>query len=348
MATLGDKSRTESICFTSGSPLTTFKKSESKYIDLPVLMASWSQAADDPGGQARAGLELPRIATPWRGSVRDGADVLDLLLPDLLTGPSAAVPTTAYLGVALLALAVAGLWRSRRLAWAGGAVFFGVLALGPWLMLGGEVATFGGRPLLAPAGLLEGVPVLERMSRWYRAGAVAVLLLVPLASVALRGRMALVAALVVGLDARLGSPVPWPLPVQVWPESPAMADLEGPVALLPPVHPVGFGGQVAGLDLLLQVDHGQPSNGSWNNRPLASSVHPALGALRRVALGQVPDAQRARDQVTDAAEALSDLGFVHLVFVRQGLDPVNEQVFYEVLGAPQAADAVVIRYALRP
>lgn len=320
-------------------------------LSLPVLGESLARPEGTPGSASRGLPELPRLPeTAWRGSQREGVDLLDLLVPDVLTGASASPPTTAYLGVILVACALLGLWRAPRARWGwlAGAVAFATLALGPWLMVGGELQTLGGRPLVAPAGLLEGLPGLSLISRWYRAGAVAVLLLVPLAARALGPRGSLVAALLLGLDARLGSPVPWPLPVFAWPECGACEVIDGPVANLPPVFPVGWPGQIAGLDYLHQVQHGQPTNGTLESTVNVATANPALGVLRRVAIGHVPEDDDARAQVRVARRMLADQGYAWLALHEAQLPNLDVDLFVAELGEPRASEDGVLVFSLAP
>ncbi|HCH65882.1 MAG TPA: hypothetical protein DFR83_23980, partial [Deltaproteobacteria bacterium] len=155
-------------------------------LGLPV---GWSifRSRDEalPGGGARSGLpevmEHPEI---YRGGVQTGADLIDPFLPVQLTGAEASVSHTAYQGVVLLGCAAVIAVRhppARR--WMAGALGFVALSFGPWLYWKGEVLQVGGAHLAGPAGIaMLAVPVFGRLTRWYRAGAVAGLMLAPLAA----------------------------------------------------------------------------------------------------------------------------------------------------------------------
>ena len=223
-----------------------------------------------PGSMARAGLpkivENPAI---FRGGVQTGADLLDPWLPGFLTGGEAEVSHTAYLGlVALLLGALAVRADRRRLPWLLGALAFALLSLGPYLYLGGTALRLGGRPLLGPAGVLTLLlPPLGRLTRWYRAGAVASLLLAPLAATwAGRGwRKPLVAALLLA-DSLLAAPLAWPLH-----HAPMI-----PAALTAPL--IGEGA----IFELPRTTTGQPPPGAWRDRTaLAQTVHghPLAGTI---------------------------------------------------------------------
>lgn len=227
-----------------------------------------------PGSLARAGLprlvENPAI---FRGGVRTGADLLDPWVPGFLTGGEADVSHTAYLGaLVLVGAALAVRADRRRWPWMIGALAFALLSLGPHLYLAGLALKLGGRPLLGPAGVLTLLlPPLGRLTRWYRAGAVASLLLAPLvATWAGRGRRAaLIGALVVA-DSLLLSPLAWPLH-----SSPMI-----PRALTAPLQGEGA------IFELPRTTTGQPPPGEWRDRTaLAQTVHghPLAGTIMGLA-----------------------------------------------------------------
>jgi len=282
---------------------------------LPVLTAALSHADERPGGVARALAERPPAVEAWRGAWREGADVLDLLLPVGLTGHAAEAATTGYLGLVLLVAAGVGLWRSRRAssrALGVGALTFAALALGPFLVVGGEVVTVGLAELRPPAAVLEQVPVLSRLSRWYRAAAVAVLLLAPLAGLAVTGRRlrwSLGLAVLIVADARFGMPVAWPGPTVRMPAPSDWVVIEGPVAEVPSVHPLHSPGHIADYNLLAQIFHEQPSLSTIDARP-GNRVQGGLPAIER-ALRQLPSDADAL--LRSGVKQLADDGFDHLV-----------------------------------
>ena len=265
---------------------------------LPIIGSAFTLVDQAPGGAGRHAMEYPPAVTAWRGAWREGADLLDLLVPAWVTGASADAPTTGYLGLFWLGLVGWGAVRAVRSGhlrvvgpWLGGSIAFAVLALGPLVVVAGEVATLGTAELWAPAAFLESVPVLGRLSRWYRAAAVAVLLSIPVAVHAVRGRstgLALLLAALVVLDARTGSPAPFPVPLVSVDALDSVA-WSGAVAELPPVHPLGAPGVVADRNLLLQTLHGRPTSGTIEARPGAATEHPGLKGLERVLRLRPPD-----------------------------------------------------------
>ena len=89
-----------------------------------------------------------------------------------------------------------------------------------------------------PAALRTGAAA-RLITRWYRAGAVAVLLLVPLVETVPAAHAWPVAALVLVLEARLGAPVPLALPTRTLSSETVLTQFEGPFAELPDVQPLG-------------------------------------------------------------------------------------------------------------
>jgi hypothetical protein len=105
----------------------------------------------------------------WRWLRNYGTDALNLVLPSPEPAP---ISHSVYLGLGVLALAVLGIWATRRraLPWAVLATVFVVLALGHWIRVGGEALTLSGHPIPGPARLLvRVVPALVGLSHWHRA-----------------------------------------------------------------------------------------------------------------------------------------------------------------------------------
>lgn len=285
----------------------------------PVIRAAFALVDHGPGGALRAAVERPPAVEAWRGAWREGTDVADLLVPAWLTGGDAAAPATGYLGVVWLGVVAVALVRVHRnnqwrlcWPWLVGAAVAAGLSLGPFVVWKGQVVTVGTAELWAPAAFLEWMPVLGRLSRWYRASAVAVLLLVPVGVHAVRGRavgVAMLVGMLVVVDARLGSPVPLPVPV-----TPLLHGdwdrLSGPVVELPAVHPLGVVGATADENLLLQTLHGQPGSGTIDARAGAASDHPGLRLLERVLRVAPPDAGAL---VESARRQLVASGYRHLL-----------------------------------
>lgn len=261
-----------------------------------------------PGDPSRAGpltlVENPRI---FRGGMQTGADLLDPWLPVALTGGEAEVSHTAYLGVVVLLLAGLAVGRDRRRwPWLVGGLAFAALSWGPWLSAGGRALRIDNHLVAGPAGwLAAALPPLDRLTRWYRAGAVASLLLAPLAALGAaeltRGwqdhsaRRRLVFGVVGALawvDALLLAPLAWPLHHAPLPDRApwAAADARDPSGLgalveLPPVTsatpPPGAWRDQVGV---LQPLHGRPVGGGIMGvraSPAALRCGAAIGGLLR-------------------------------------------------------------------
>ncbi len=257
-------------------------------LGLPVGLAIFRSRSDAlPGGSDRAGLpEIVDNPAIFRGGVRTGADLLDPFLPVQLTGGEAPVSHTAYQGIVVLlcAIWVARSHRSAR-AWLLGAVGFIVLSFGPWLYWGGSVLRLSGAPLAAPAGLaILAVPVLGRLTRWYRAGAVATLLLAPLAARAGRTPHIQVGiALAICLDVLVCAPLAWPLHHSALPDVTALQHLPEPGALLE-LPPVTSGepppGRWRDLTAIAQVLHGRPVGGAMMGLGVSTRARSGTDAMR--------------------------------------------------------------------
>lgn len=280
-------------------------------LSLPYLLHVARREQDQPGGAGRWQSAPPTPTEAWRGAWGEGTDLLDLLLPQQWTGAAAEAPHTGYLGLSLLLLAALGAWRAggrRGALWLGAALAFAGLALGPWTSVGGELRRLGHLDLRGPAWVLESFTPLRVLSRWYRAGAVAALLLVPLAATALQGRRAWAAALLVLVDLRLGAPFPARLPV-IWPPDPELLRaLPEPLAELPRDHTHLVAGVVPDQNILAQVLHGRTTNAVLT--PGSGSMPPRM-ALERVwsYLGRPTEPT----ELSAALEELHHQGFRSLV-----------------------------------
>lgn len=162
----------------------------------------------------------------FRGGLWHGADLTDPWLPVLLTGGEAPVSRTAYVGLFALVLSVWAVWRRRELLpLLLGSLAFTVVSFGPWLYVFGETVA------MAPIGWLESVvePV-TRLTRWYRAGAVAALLLAPLVASLPHARF-LVPLIVV--DTLFLAPLKWPLHATPLPDVGPLAQESGALLEVP-------------------------------------------------------------------------------------------------------------------
>ena len=276
----------------------------------PVIDAVLHHRGDElPGSAARSGLP-PLVENPqiFRGGMQTGADLLDAWLPGPLTGAEAPISHTTYLGLGLALAALMGLvGERRRWPWAAGAAAFLLLAWGPWLTLGGSALRVGGSPLLGPAGILVHlIPPLGRITRWYRAGAVAGLLLAPLGALGIArirsGPARVGLAIAVLLDSFLLAPHAWPLHHSPLPVAPPALPAEGAVLELPPVTtaqpPPGAWRDQLGLS---QPQHGHPVGGGM------MGILPSPAA--RTSQRRIEDLMREGILSVEGQKIVSDAGF---------------------------------------
>ena len=274
----------------------------------PVAIAIFT-ARDEalPGGGKRSGLpEIVDNPDIFRGGMRTGADLLDPWLPGPLTGGQAEVSHTAYLGLVVLLAAGFAVWRNprQRWPWLAGALSFAVLSLGPWLYVGGIAVRVGedSAALAGPAGMVMlAVPVLGRLTRWYRAGAVASLLLAPLVATAASSRRPIIQAILTALivaDTLLLAPLAWPLHHTALPDPGPLLDLpaEGAFLELPPVTsaspPPGLWRDETAL---LQVMHSHPVGGAMMGLGVSPIARQGVDELRALMRGEGFDGSLAED-----------------------------------------------------
>ncbi|MBN1336771.1 MAG: hypothetical protein JXB39_12505 [Deltaproteobacteria bacterium] len=292
-----------------------------------------------PGTRALAGLQRPPLGSvlAFRTLPSPSADVLDLWLPAAFTGGKQPFASTAYLGPVALLFAVGAVVRDRRRwPWLAGALAFALVSLGAWILVGGRPLRVGQGLVPGPAAaLMAALPgLLARLTRWFRAGAVATFLLAPLVSTWGRSRAGPVVALLVVLDAVVCSPVPWPLlatpapdvaPLLALPAPGALVDLPAEIRDRPP--PGCFTDHPA----LLQVYHRRPTAG-----PLV--LAPDVGPRAREA-GEVVEAV-AREAVLapGTRESLLEEGFRYVVLHRRAVrgDPEARRRLTACLGEPVA------------
>ncbi len=269
----------------------------------PFAWALLTQRAPGlPGTRPGAGLQSPPPGSvlAFRALPVPSADLLDLVVPSWFTGGKRSLATTAYLGPVAVLLGVGAVVRDRRRwPWLAGAAAFALLALGAWIMVGGRPLRMAGAGVPGPAAVLMGaLPPLAHLTRWFRAGAVATLLLAPLVSTWGRHRGAPAVALLVVLDGLAASPVPWPLVTSPVPDAGPVLALAGPGAVVdlpaelrerPPP------GCFTDHPLLLQVLHGRPRAGptviAAEVGPRAAAATAAIVAIGRDAV--LPEAVRS-------------------------------------------------------
>ncbi len=300
-----------------------------------------------PGTADRAVWMRPTIdPTVFRGGNLAGADLLDPLLPGWPRWGFDPDGHTAYLGIVAVGLALLAVYREpRRWPWLAGAAAFVVLSLGLYLTVGGEFITIGAGHVLAPMGwLARVVPTILRFTRFYRAAAVAGLLLSPLVAMAVTQRRWWVHLALV-LDACLLAPRQWPIVHFDGRASPVYAALpdDGPVVDLPPVQ-YSFleGDQIREENLLQQVWHRRPNASTFFNLSGGAS---ASDEVTRLMLTLI---HRAKSGPDGAFQNLADYGYRYVVLDRTRFVKPDEAGFTRVLGDPVAADAHYVAWRLPP
>jgi len=272
---------------------------------LPLARAMLGEQDPDMPGSAGRGSLPPAFEAPeaFRGGLQHGADLLDPWLPLQLTGGESVVSHTAYVGVVALVIAVIAVARNRRRwPWLAGAVAFSVLSLGTTLFVHGRMVDVGEGHLVAPAGLLvKAAPaLLSWVAHWYRAGAVAALLLVPLVASQGRGWRGPVIAALVLLDSIVGAPRAWPLSMGVPPSVPALRQLEpGAFVEFPRQgRPPKELSQWRYPNAMLQLDHGHPIAGAMMDFPVGKEAQQAYMAINFVTQGK-PLHDRRRERLLE-------------------------------------------------
>ena len=187
--------------------------------------------------------------------------------PDLKEAFDEDLIVVVYLGWSLMvpaALALAGPLRRRAAPWAAMAGAFTLLALGPYLYLGGAYRTVGDQWIPLPfLWLFEAIPLFGRISHAYRFAVGVTLALAVMAALAVaaagarRVAVPAVAALCVAraVESLWLSPAVTPMPWSDARVAPALATLEGGAVLdLPVTLPVLQRSKY----ILGQLEHGQP------------------------------------------------------------------------------------------
>ncbi|MCK6521999.1 hypothetical protein L6R49_11210 [Myxococcota bacterium] len=178
--------------------------------------------------------------------------------PDLLDLYDERLRAVVYLGWVSLALAAWGA-RERR-GWVALAVVSWLLALGPFLYIGGDHALLpGGVFIPLPFyALWASLPLFSTISHAYRFVVLTQLALGVLAACALarRPRLAPLAALAVLVDSVLLSPAEWPVPAAETTTPAVYSRIEGPGAVID--LPVSLQSLAQGRYALYQITHGRP------------------------------------------------------------------------------------------
>lgn len=312
----------------------------------PVLASqSIARTPGLPGTTERAVWMRPALdAAVFRGGNLAGADLLDPWLPGWPRWGYAPEGHTAYLGIVAILLAIVAVAREpRRWPWLAGALAFVVVSWGLYLTFAGHFLEIGPGAVLAPMGWLARVfPLVLRFTRFYRAAAVAGLLLAPLVALAVDRRRWLVHLLLI-LDSCLLAPRQWPVPHFDGRADPVYLALPepGPIVDLPPVQYAFLTGeQVREENLLQQAWHGRPNAATFFNLSGGASSSEEVSRLMLLAVG------RSDVAPLNAARNLASFGYKYVVLDRTRFVRPNEDGFTRALGTPIAADAHYIAWAL--
>ena len=97
---------------------------------------------------------------------------------------------------------------------------------------------------------------------------------------------------------------------------------------------------MADLNLLLQVHHGQPSNGTLHAM-VGAANSPALGAIRRVVSLEAAEQDAAR-----ATRVLAKNGYRYLAIYRQHYPAAGIEAVSDDLGPPIASDDRIVLWRI--
>jgi hypothetical protein len=253
---------------------------------------------------------------------------------------------TVYLGLVALVMAAVTLWRRRTLGQMGLVALVGLLvALGPFVRVGGELVTVMGTPIPLPTLLLAEVVPAFRITalHTYRYAALVVLGVAALASLAVRhpgwSFLVLVEAIAV-------SPVPWPAATTPHAETPvlqALADARMGAVLTIPAEESNLGD--LGRLLMAQIHHGKPvHDGGIHRRAGEQAVGlwsdvPALYGISQVGGLTVPELRETRWSMS----RLSERGYRYVLvpMTDAEVDAVSARNWLtKTIGPPVASDTV--------
>lgn len=266
---------------------------------------------------------------------------------------------SAYLGFAVIALvAIAGLTDLRARFWLVSAALFGVLSLGPALLLTRLAPAHGPNPLYA--AFYAAFPGFTQIAIPYRFCVPLMLACGVLAALGLGSLTArlgspsrkshalvvtLAAAMVIAAEFLLVSPAPWPMPVAHLPPTEALADLPGDAS-----HP---GVLDLPVDWLSDDDKLLPGayfyGQSHHHRPIPYRVsghmtravedHLLVALVRTLTVpGLTLRSPPTRQVLADSAATLRAMGFgalvLHREYIRADLRDKVQSTLDTVLGAP--------------
>jgi hypothetical protein len=279
-------------------------------------------------------MDQPEI---FRGGIQTGADLSDPFLPGWLTGGEADISHTAYLG--LLMIILAGLAARRHASarpWLIGSVAMVLLSFGPHWHIAGRTLALGEEALRAPAGWLMVLEPLDRMTHWYRAGAIAHLMLVPPVALLLssvKWKIQLICGLGLAADLLICAPLQWPLHHASLPDATHLQALPDARALLE-IPPVSSDRPPPGLwrdqGALLQVQHGHATGGSPMGLGVSTTARSAQSSIEKL--------MKTGSMDIEALNRAMDLGFGWVV-IYPAFRPIPvsaEHHLERCLGAPYA------------
>ena len=321
--------------------------------------AAWRFSRTLEVGNALVRREVGQVAETLAG--HDVVDALALVVPsagldrklvfdeELLVG--------VYVGLVLLGCALLGAaWCKKARPWIAGALLSGVLSLGGWLHVDGQLVLLpGGGGLPLPFLFLSKLPGFETVSHAYRFSVLSQLFLgvaaafgvVEIARRSGRGRLlvALLAAFAVGTEFLRVGPYPLPTAPVGSPEAYASIERDGAVLDLP----VGIQVLERGRYAMYQMDHGRPIVYALDDPTpeylLSNRITRYLLDLERTSVDSLAPSLPYLDMAL-ARRQLSQQGLAAIV-VHESLYPAEMlpriRAFLEtVLGEGQRVDGVLV------